>query len=600
MIKVSDYIVKYFEDKNIQDAFILPGGGCLHLSVSLFESKINCISTHHEMACTIGAEAYSKIKNDVSVVFVTCGPGVTHAISGVAEAYIGATPLFVVSGQVKTNQTIEYNNISGLRQVGVQEINTIKLVKSITKYSAMVTDPNKILYHLDKAYYFAKENRQGPVWLDIPIDVQAAYVDENTLQGYEPEDTKPIQMNESVIQEVVKLFSEAKRPVILAGNGIRISNGIAALEEIIRSFHIPIVTSLQGIDILPTNHPNNMGNIGHKGLRSANMTIQKADLVLSVGSRLSTATTGYAYGLFADKAKKVVVDIDRIEHKKDTIKYDLFIHSDANQFLLTLFESLKNTNVGKFSQWLLECGEIKSKYAPLSEISKIEYDDGLDLYYVFDKITKNLSNDTTIVTDTGSALFVGMQNAYIKEGQRFISSGLASMGYSLPASTGISFANNKGKVIAFNGDGSFQQNVQELLTISKYQLPIKIVVLNNDGYFSMKETINRGYNAYLLYNSLKKNLSFPDYELLAKAHGIMYCRIEKAIDFEKDEYLSLMDSDLPVLINIITSNRIQIRCVTNYHNSDGTIKSSPLEDMYPFLDESVLKDIMGTHHHPRT
>ncbi|KKK74403.1 hypothetical protein LCGC14_2884130, partial [marine sediment metagenome] len=361
-IKVSDYVVKFLEKNGVKHIFMLAGGGCMHLTDSVGRSnKIKYICNHHEQASAMAAEAYSKFKNNLGVVLVTSGPGGTNAITGLLGAFQDSVPCIFISGQSKRNQTV-YNSNLRLRQFGVQEVNIIPIVDSITKYAVMMNDPQEIKYQLEKAAYLAKSGRPGPVWIDIPLDIQNTFVDENTLIGF---DATKYALNykttpqDKEITEVIDFLKKAQRPVIIAGHGIRLADACSELASFVEKYNLPVVTPIMGIDVINSDHHNYVGRVGTKGTRAGNFAMQNADLILSIGSRLSVSVVGHEYEMFARDAKIIVVDIDSEEHNKKTIKIWKFINADAKIFLQTLMKCLKNNKFVSHSVWLEKCNEWK-------------------------------------------------------------------------------------------------------------------------------------------------------------------------------------------------------------------------------------------------
>lgn len=590
-MRLSDYVMNFLYEQGVKDMFMLPGGGCIHLAVSLMRSNINCIVAHDEQTCSFAAEAYAKYKETLGCVLVTSGPGATNTVTALKEAYIDSVPCLFISGQVKSDQTLNYKNIPALRQVGVQEVDIISMVRGITKYAVLVDKPEKIKFYLEKALHIAQSGRPGPVWLDIPIDIQGALVEEDALTGFEVSSNDVPADEQEDLDYVLQCIKQAERPVILAGQGVRLSHAGDDLKYLAEKFKIPVVTSYLGKDLLDKEVVNNIGCIGFKGTRPANLTVQNADLLISIGCRISLATSGYAYDLFAAKAKKIVVDIDAAEHKKDTVKIDKLVLLDAKQFLRNIVLKLENYGMD-FSAWLEQALNFKQKYPVCAENYKNDYPDGINLYNFIDSLTAAVDKSIPIVADTGSALFVTAQAGNINKGQRYIFSGFAAMGFSLPGAIGVSFAKEKGLVIGISGDGSIQQNLQDLQTIVHHKLPVKLFVLNNQGYYTMKHSTNKGYDANFLYNTLRKSLSFPDWEKIASAYGINYVSIKNNHDIKEKLNEKNLYSMEPVLFDVKTSNELDVYTVTTFHKEDGTISARPLHDMFPFLEREELKKNM--------
>ena len=595
MIKLSDYIVKFLENNGVKDVFMLTGGGCMHMVDSIGNSlKIKYICALHEESCAMAAEAYAKYKNDIGVVLVTSGPGVTNTITGVAGAYLDSVPCLFISGQAKRRQTVFNEKNAKLRQFGTQEINVIPIVDSICKYAVIVNEPEKIRYYLERSFYLAKSGRPGPVWLDIPLDVQSAKIDEKSLQGFDPyelHEEYSIKPTGPELAEVVRSLKDAKRPVIIAGHGIRLSGICQDFISLVEKLNIPVVTPIMAIDVISTGHKNYVGRIGIKGTRAGNFAMQNADLILSIGSRLAVPVVGHEYKLFARDAKVIVVDIDREEHKKHTIKINKFINSDAGNFIKALNKLIKKPGLKGTNPWIKKCQEWKQKYPVfLPEYKKATGE--INLYYFVEALNKKIKNNIPIISDAGSAFYVVSQAVYIHPNQRYITSGaLATMGFGIPAAIGVSVANHNKSVITITGDGSFQQNIQELQTIVHYKLPIKIFVINNKGYLSIRQTQKRFFNGHFVGEGINSGVTFPDNQKIANAYGIKYVRLTNSNLIKGlDEVLK---NDGPVLCEVMSpEDQLIIPTNTTEINSNGIMASKPLEDMYPFLPREEFRKEM--------
>jgi acetolactate synthase-1/2/3 large subunit len=571
---------------------MLSGGGMMFLSDGVARHpKLRAICNHHEQAAAMAAVSYAKYNENFGVAYVTTGCGGTNAITGLLNGWQDNIPCLFISGQSKRKETIQNSRLA-LRQFGVQEADIISIVKSITKYAVMVNDPQEIAYHLDKAAHLAKSGRPGPVWIDIPMDVQSAIIDEKHLIHFSKSDEiKDYKENPTVeeIKKVNEALRVSKRPIILAGQGIRLSHAIPDFRGFIEKNKIPVVVSRLGFDLLPTDHPLFIGCIGNKGTRSGNFAVQNADLVIVIGSRLSVSTTGHEYSTFAREAKIIVVDIDPIEHKKNTIHIDFFINADAKKFL----QKISSINTARIEEWTQKCQEWKNKYPvclPEYALSK----NGINLYYFVDKLSEKLKKDSVVVGDAGSAVYVPPQCLKLKDGQRYITSGgQAEMGYTIPACIGISIAKGGGEVIGITGDGSFQLNIQELQTIVHHNLPVKIFVWNNDGYLSIRATQSKFFEGRFIGTHNTSGLSFPDLKKIAWAYGIKYF---KATSSKKlPEVIEKVMAYPNAVICEVICNRDQeiVPSVSAYTKEDGTIVSKPIEDMYPFLDRTeFLKEMI--------
>ncbi len=592
-MRVADYIAQFIEHYGVKDVFLLSGGGIMHLTDGLAcNNNINVVCFHHEQAAAMALDAYSRITGHFAVGYFTTGPGATNAVTGLAGAWLDSVPCLFISGQVKRKEATFNSGIKGIRQIGVQEINIIPIVKSITKYRAMVNIPEDIRYHLEKSVFIAKNGRPGPVWLDIPLDVQGACIETENLRRYSPRIKKSI-APDALFDTLAHFLKESRRPVILAGQGIRISGAIEQLLKCTGKHNIPVITSYLGIDNIDSGSRNYIGRIGIKGDRAGNLAVQNSDLLLVIGSSLPVAEIGYEYDQFARSAKKVVVDIDATAHMKNTIVIDLLFECDAKIFIEKLSQILIQQGMGYSNEWLDQCIFWRNKYPVcLPEYSALK--DKVNLYYFIDRLCQKLNSDDIIVTDAGSAFYAGSQAVKIKQGMRYITSGgFATMGFSIPASIGASVAAGNRRVMCITGDGSFQLNIQELQTIVHHQYPIKMFIFNNEGYLSIRTTQSRFFENRLIGEGCTSGVSFPDLQRIALAYGIPFCRVQNNNELEP-VLEKVITSDGPVICEIMTPcNQEMIPTVSSQKREDGSMISKPLEDMYPFLDrEEFLSNML--------
>ena len=590
-IRVTDYIANYIYDVlKIPEVFMLTGGGAMFLNDGVAKhDKLKVICNHHEQACAMGAVAYSKYTNKIGVAYVTTGCGGTNAITGVLDAWQDSTQALFISGQVKKKETC-YNTDLPLRQFGVQEADIVSIVNSITKYAVMVNEPNEIAYHLEKACFLARNGRPGPVWIDIPLDVQGVTIDTDNLKHFnENEIVKEYVeiVDDKDIDEIINELENAKRPMILAGNGIRLSNTVEEFNKFVNRFNLPVTASYLAIDLMNTSNDKFIGRLGTKGDRAGNFAIQNADYVLVLGSRLSVALTGFEYDLFMRDAKVVVIDIDEKEHQKNTVKIDKFINANLKNFFKKINE--KGVNLDTKS-WISKCNYWKNKWPVVLE--KYESEEKINKYTFIDHLCKFLKDDTAIVSDAGSSYYVTSQALRIKANQRYITSGAqADMGFTMPAAIGTCFAKN-GEVVGITGDGSFQMNIQELQTIVHYNLPLKLFVWNNNGYLSIRATQRKFFDGRAIGTDKDSGISFPEIQKIALAYGIKYF-IAKEVS-ELDLVLeNVMKYNGPVLCEIICpENQEIIPATASLRRDDGSMISKPLEDMYPFLSREEFKKEM--------
>lgn len=582
-VRVADYIADFLYRQGINDVFMLTGGGAMFLNDGVAQHpQLKVVCNHHEQACAMGAVGYAKYKNSLGAVYVTTGCGGTNAITGLLDAWQDNVPCIFISGQVKKRETT-YNCDIPLRQFGVQEADIVSIVKPLTKYAVMVNDPNEILYHLEKAVHLATSGRPGPVWLDIPLDVQGADIDESTIKKFSSDELEKhykMEPTETELAQFSELLKTAERPIVIAGNGIRLGNSVPEFKKFVEQYNLPVSVSYLGVDLLPSDHPLFVGRLGTKGDRAGNFSVQNSDLVIVLGSRLSIALTGFEYDLFAREAKIVVVDIDPDEHKKKTVNIDLFINADVKTFLGSI-----NTEMDRdVSDWVQKCREWKQKW-PICQPEYENDEEGINMYYFMERLAKKLKDDSVVVSDAGSSYYVVSQALKIKAEQRYITSGAqADMGFTIPAAIGACIAKNHGDVIGITGDGSFQPNIQELQTIVHYNLPVKLFVWNNEGYLSNRTTQNKFFEGRFIGSDKSSGVSCPSFEKIAYAYGIKYFNVTKIRD---------LDKTIEEVINYPEAVICEVKCpfmqeiipnVSAKKLPDGSMISKPIEDMYPFLD----------------
>ena len=590
-MRVADFIADFiFEELNVKHVFMVTGAGIMHLTDGVASHpKLQAICPHHEQTSSMAIDAYSRASENFGVGFFTSGPGGTNAVTGLCGAWQDSVPCLFISGQVKKKETTNNAKIPGLRQFGVQELDMIPIVKYACKYATTLNDPNKVKYELEKAVHIAKSGRPGPVWIQIPMDVQSSIIDETKLNGFEHDDVIPI-ASDAEVDKIIKLLKKSKRPVIIAGQGIRISGAISLLEKFTSKFKIPVVTPFLGIDTIKSDLLQYVGKTGVKGDRPANFAMQNSDLIIAIGTSLHVTVIGYTYKHFAREAKKIVIDIDKKSHKKKTIDIDSFILSDAKKFFEKIIKFTENETLNDYAKWIKQCNEWKKKY-PVCLPEYKQNKKSLNSYLLIDTLCKHSKKNDIFVSDAGGTYYATCQAIQLtKPGQRYITSGaMATMGYSLPAAIGISVATNKGRVIALTGDGSFQQNLQELQTLIEYDLPVKLFVLNNDGYESIRVSQKNYFDNRLIGERNQSGVSFPDTLKIAKAYGIKAVRIRNYQELE-NKLDGILNFDKAVIVDvIIPRDQSIIPTVSSVVNPDGTMSSRPLEDMAPFLDREEYK-----------
>ena len=592
-IKVSDYIADFFVKKGIRNIFSVVGGGAMHLNDSFGHNKeLKVIYNHHEQASAIAAEAYARWENKIAVVCVTSGPGAINALNGVVGAYQDSIPMLIVSGQAKTGLCISTSGLK-IRTIGGQEVDIVPAVQqNMVKYAEMVMDARRIKYCLEKAYKIALSGRPGPCWLDIPLDIQGSYLEVDDLEGYEDHQGHP-HIDDGAIKEIIKRLQTAKRPVLYAGNGIRLSGGISVFEKLIRKLQIPVVTCWNSIDLIATDNSLYCGRGGNMGDRAGNFAVQNSDFLICIGTRLSVYQVGWHVEKWAREAFTVVVDIDPEELKKKTMRTDLPICADARDFMQALLEELENVNYVSQQEWLKQCNIWKSQY-PV--VQKFQYEEkGLANPYAFlDKLSHNLPKNAITVVANGSASVMGSQSYYIKQDDRFIMNcAFSSMGYALPAAIGICAATNMHDIVCIEGDGSIMMNLQELQTIVTNNLPVKIFVINNNGYHQIRQTQdNVFHDGYVGMGPESGDLGFPNFQKLADAFGLPYVSIKNNQELTSQISKVLQyDGYVMCEVFVTTTQKFEPKSATKKLD-DGTLISPPLEDMAPFLSREELAENM--------
>lgn len=625
MIKLSDFVIEHLAGLGVKQVFLLPGGGCMHLVDSLGKSKkIEHTAVLHEQAAAIAADAYAQFKKSIGAVLVTTGPGGTNALTGVAASWIDSTPVIVISGQAKRQDLLKDR---GVRQMGVQEVDVISIVKPITKYAVTIMDPNSIKYHLDKAVLLAKSGRQGPVWLEIPLDVQGSMIDARGLRGLGRKEAQRLggveawqdKRLKTKVEQIIELINKAKRPVILAGHGIRSAGAEKEFVKLIEKLKIPVLLTWRSADMLPDSHPLYFGRPGAVGQRAANFIQQNADLLISIGARLDLPQTAFDHKNFVKNAVKVVVDIDKNEIAKLDFDKKNAVNMDAGEFIEAMLENSKfeilplqkdwrvtningirsgqsnskqkrkneketsKTRIAK-KRWVEWCSNIRKKY-PVPDPASLKTNKKYINTYGFVAILSDLmkANDVLIPGSSGSCAEVTMQTVKVKKGLRIINTpGLGSMGFGVPASIGACIASGK-KTICIIGDGGLQHNIQELETIKRLKLPLKLFVLNNNGYGSIRMMQNRHFKGRLVACDPTSGLTLPELEKIAKAYGLKYLRLNSTKNI-KGIIGKVLNTKGPVVCEVyVDPMQETIPRVSSKLLPDGRIISVSMEDLYPFI-----------------
>ena len=593
MIKVTDFIVKHLEEYGVEHVFMVTGGGAMHLNDSFGKSeKIQCICNHHEQASAIAAEGYARLKQQLAVVNVTTGPGGLNTLNGVLGQWTDSVPVLYVSGQVRYDTTVANYPGSALRQLGDQEVQIVEVVKPITKYAVTITTPEDIVAELEKAIYIATNGRPGPVWVDVPMNIQGSLFDETTAAHYVPEPVNSFS-NDALTDQVdvlLQMLADAQRPVLVAGHGIRLAGAIPVFKAISKKLAIPVLGTLNGYDITEAEDPLFIGTIGSIGSRAGNFALQNADLVIYLGTRNNIRQISYNYASVARAAKKIAVDIDLAELHKPFLKYDLAIHADLKDLLPLLLERLPES-VATYESWLAWCITRKQRYPSVLESYK-NLNVHVNPYHFMEQLSLQLPDDSVVVTGDATACICYFQAGKVKKGHRVIwNSGCASMGYDLPAAIGAAVASSGGDVICLAGDGSLQMNIQELMTVVHHQMPIKLFYLNNDGYISMKQTQDNFFGKRIGADK-NSGVSFPDISKIADAYGISYLKIANDNNLTEQIQQALQTTGPLVCEVILPSQYMFAPKLSSERKPDGRLVTKPMEDMFPFLDRDEFKENM--------
>ena len=593
-MRLADYVIQFLEEYGVTDIFTVCGGGSVFLNDALGQSeKIKYIACHHEQAASMAAEGYARINNSLGVVMVTSGPGATNAITGTAGAWTDNIPHLTISGQVFLNQTV---GDSGLRTLGIQEINIVDLVKPIPKYAQMVKLPTDIKFHLEKALYLATHGMPGPVWLDIPANIQNANIEPEELIGVQehlnkhmlPPDSDSLS---SQVSQVVELLKTSKRPIFHIGQGIRFADAEKEFFDLIEDYNIPFLTARNANDIVDWNHKMYVGRPGTFAQRGANFAVQTSDVYIAIGTRLALAQTGYNGKDYARNATKVMVDIDKAELNKDTVPIDIKINADAKDFLIELHKQMLEDISFQWLEWLdwnIQCMAWKNKYPAVTDEQRNQ-DKWVNTYHFIDILSDLLEPNDVIVTDMGFAFQCTHQAFRIKKGQRLITNGgLASMGWGLPAAVGAAIA-SKGRVICIAGDGGLQMTVQEMATVMHHQLPIKLFVFNNDGYTTLKQTYEFGFKGRLMGVNKEFGISFPNFKDIASAYNFTWSNIANH-NHLKGQVKYILGLEGPVMCELMVDpDQRQMPMAINRRNEDGSFNPTSIEDASPFLDPEEVK-----------
>ena len=591
MVKISDYVMQFIADLGVEKVFYITGGGAMHLNDSLGRNEsLEGVCMIHEQGASIAAEAYARVHEGYGACLVTSGPGGTNALTGLVGSYIDSIPVIFLSGQVKRADLIGDQN---LRQFGIQEVDILSMVKSHTKYAVQIQNPEDIRYEMEKAAALAVNGRPGPVWIDLPLDIQAMQVDIDNLKGYDDSELPKYEAKDEDITKTIELFNKAKRPVVLVGHGIRLSHSVEMAREFYNYLGVPVLTSWNGVDLIEEDHELYYGRPGAVGHRAANFIQQNADFVLTIGSRLNLLSTGYNYESFLGNATHVMVDIDENEMNKKSVHPQLKVVCDVKSFLKSMLNRKDELNVTKKTEWIEHCNKLREKYPVF--IPEQEAGEGyVSSYHLIDEISNQMTKDDIYqFTSSGTTVDIAMKVFKIKWGQRaFLTKGLAAMGYDVPASIGSCIASGNKRTVCVTGDGSVAMNMQELEVIKRRNLPIKIFVADNKGYSMIYGSQTGNFSGRLNGCTVESGLSLPDMAKIAEAFGIKGMHIENEDNLAED-IAKVLEYDGPVVctVNADITQKILPR-QTNYMREDGQMASRPLEDMSPLLDRDEFEACM--------
>lgn len=592
-IKVAKYISRFFVDRGICDCFMVTGGGAMHLDDAIgHQEGMRCIFNHHEQACSIAAEGYTRMTGKLSLVCVTSGPGGTNAITGVMGGWLDSIPMFVLSGQVKRETTTWSCPELGLRQLGDQEFDIIGSVSNMTKYAVMVTEPNEIAYHLEKALYLATEGRGGPVWLDIPLDVQGAMIETDELSHFTPEKTDTVPaVSTTTAREVLAKIRAARAPLILAGTGVRLADAEDELTALLDKLQIPVVTAWNACDTVAYDSPYFAGMPGTVGTRPGNFAVQNCDLLISLGCRLNIRMIGYNRFDFAKNAYKIVVDIDEKELQKPTVKVDMPICADVKDLMAALLREEYEVPMhhAEFLGW---CRGLVERFPAALPAYRKNDDSAVNPYVFMDKLFDALDPTDRVICGNGSACVIAFQAAKIKAGQRmFTNSGCAAMGYGLPAALGVAVSDNSKRTVCLDGDGSVMMNIQELATIAQNKLDIKLFIINNNGYHSIRQTQTNLFQPPFIGIDANSGVGFPDFGKLADAFGLAYRTVTAEGDVSR-VVAEVLAASGPVVCEVVVDEKQTFAPKSSSRVlPDGRIVSPSLDDMAPFLDRDEFESL---------
>lgn len=586
-MNVSEYIFEFFNKKGVDTTFLVTGGQAMYLDDAVGKHKnYSIICHHHEQAATMSAEAYGRIKNKPAIALVTAGPGSVNAMNGVVGAYTDSSPMIVISGQANLS-FVQYEERTNIRQFGIQGINIRSMVEGVVKYFKTIDDLTKVNYYLEEAWEAATSGRPGPVWIDVPLDIQRAEVPQNQKKWNKKVDIRGLYQLETAVDSMIEHLKSSKRPIWLVGQGVSLSGARNDFRKLCESAGLPVVTARLGIDLIESDNELYVGRPGNYGERSANFAIQNADLIISLGCRLASSTVGHTPSIFGKNAYKIVVDIDQEELDKPGVIIQEKIRLDCRDVISELLRRLEKDKLPEYKKWIHQCNEWKKKYPVVQP--EYAYEKPVNSYYFIDKLSDISPSNANILVDTGSCFHVACQTWKVKKGQQFLTTGgISSMGYWC-AGIGACVANDRQNTIVITGDGSLQMNIQEFAPIRHNNLPIKIFVLNNNGYLLIRSTQRNFMEDRFIGEGPNSGVWCPDLNKIAMAYEIPYIRIE-SVDEIDEKVRQAFKKDGPVICEVMTPEwQPLIPRITSEKLQDGTLVAHEYSDMFPFLDRDEYK-----------
>ncbi|MEO8371329.1 MAG: thiamine pyrophosphate-binding protein [Candidatus Solibacter sp.] len=584
-IRVADYIASTVEGTGSEVFFMLSGGMMMHLMDAFGRTGMRYYCNHHEQACAMAADAYARVTGRLGVCLATSGPGATNLLTGLVGAYQDSVPVLFLTGQCKRKETVSWRGIEGLRQCGFLEVDIVPIVKSVTKYAAFIDEPSDIRYHLEKAIHLATTGRPGPVLLDVPLDVQGALVNLAEMRAFVPEPAvSPEHFSRRDLQRVIDAVQNASRPILLAGHGVRSAGLVAEFRDLVGRWQVPVISTMMAKDLLPENHPLLVGQAGQRGNRGANLAIQAADVIVAMGCSFHLQTVGYEGELFAPNALKIQIDIDPAMMKREDVGAQWKFNWDLHDYLPLMTRSVAGPWSGQASDaWRLECHRRKHQFPCHNEPHALgEADDPLNLYEFIDLLSEELTGEDTILTDAGQPFYILPQALRLKEGQRYLVPGsLAEMGWAVPASIGVATASPVGRAVGIVGDGSLQTNIQELQTIAHHQLNIKLFIVNNGGYASIRNTQNSYFKGFFVGSTPESGVTLPAVSKIAAAYGLPYVLCENR-SVASERIHQVLQTRGPVICEVISQiNQRVMPVVPSFVAPDGRMRSKALHEMDP-------------------